>query len=556
MQSDDLKYAQLSPRIAKLQANTGLGESAAFLTWFLENIYRLESTEARDAICDDAQDKGIDGIYVDHNSEQVHFLQAKLRQKDSGTVGDVQPKNLVASMKQLDAEDKIQAFLAGNSNDEIKKIIQRVRLVELVREGYELIAVFVSNGQHDENSRNYRDITPELRIYDRDEIASRFIEVDAPEAGKDSFTVDVSYVEPLEMIAGSGYGRPKMYMFPARAIQLVHMEGIADGTLFRGNVRYALGSTPVNRSIKRSIAQKSEHPDFVLFHNGIIVLCSSVTTDAPGQLTLHDYSVVNGAQSLTSFYDEKSKLTDDLMVLVRVIVVQDETLAAKITENSNNQNAIKPRDLRSNHILMLRLQKEMSESEPNYFFEIKRGEKAPSGVTVISNEIAGRALLAFDLNDPWSAHQIYKVFDDKYADIFGRPEVTARRIVLLSRLLGAVETEIVALDDRPMASYTLTRYFLLFLLARIARAAAESKPFVANPSTLTADGLEKFVTSCHQILKTLVIDLNYEARAEGFDYKLVFKSPIQGAELADRMLKSYEKDVAQGKADSFEGWIQ
>jgi len=426
----------------------------------------------------------------------------------------------------------------------------------LVREGYELLAVFVSNGQHDENSRNYSAITTELRIYDRDEIASRFIEVDAPEAGKDSFTVDVSYVEPLEMIAGSGLGRPKMYMFPARAIQLVHMEGIADGTLFRGNVRYALGSTPVNRSIKRSISQKSEHPDFVLFHNGIIVLCSSVSADVPGQLTLHDYSVVNGAQSLTSFYDEKSRLTDDLMVLVRVIVVQDEALAAKITENSNNQNAIKPRDLRSNHILMLRLQKEMSDREEGYFFEIKRGERAPHGKTVISNEIAGRALLAFDLNDPWSAHQIYKVFDDKYADIFGRPEVSARRLVLMHRLLGAVDSEMKGIEDRPMASYTLTRYFLLFLLSKIARAMPESRYFVANPSALTTNGLEKFISSCAQIVKTLVIDLNYEARSEGFDYKLVFKSPIQGAELADRMLKSYEKDVARGKADSFAGWQQ
>ena len=244
---------------------------------------------------------------------------------------------------------------------------------------------------------------------------------------------------------------------------------LADGSLFRENVRYTLGNTAVNKSIRKALANKPGHASFILGHNGLIILCSSADNSEGGQLTIKNYSVVNGAQSLTSFYNDKSKLSEDLRVLVRVVEVQDEALARAITENSNNQNAIKPRDLRSNHAIQLRLQKEMKDTSANYFFEIKRGEKAPVGQTVITNDEIGRALLAFDVFEPWSAHQIYKVFDEKYAEVFGRPEVTAQRVIFVHRLMQVVKDSLPKLKNRPMASYTLTRYFILYMLSEILR---------------------------------------------------------------------------------------
>jgi hypothetical protein len=257
---------------------------------------------------------------------------------------------------------------------------------------------------------------------------------------------------------------------------------------------------------------------------------------------------------LTSFYDEKAKLTDDLRVLVKVVALRDDALARTITENSNNQNAIKPRDLRSNHAIMLRLQKEMSTNSSGYFFEIKRGEQAPRGRKVIQNDDCGRALLAFDVQEPWSAHQIYKVFDEKYAEIFGRPEVTAERVIFITELTMAVAEAMAEVKNRPMASYSLTMFFLLYVLSKILRADQTAAPYVTDPSQLGASGRASFVGRCSEILKTVVVDLNYETKDVDFDYKSVLKSPRQCAELANRMLASYEKDVARGKADSFAGW--
>jgi len=204
---------------------------------------------------------------------------------------------------------------------------------------------------------------------------------------------------------------------------------------------------------------------------------------------------------------------------------------------------------------MLRLQKELSETHPDNFFQIKRGEATPAAKNTITNDEIGRGLLSFDLHEPWSAHQIYKVFDEKYADIFGRPEVDSHRVVFVKMLLDAVDVALAELKNRPMASYALTKYFVLYALSRTLERNEEVVPFVRNPTLITASGLESFLKRCDELLKTIVVDLDFESSNDlDFDYKSVLKSPAQASDLAKRIIASYEKDVARDKAASFKGW--
>lgn len=287
----------------------------------------------------------------------------------------------------------------------------------------------------------------------------------------------------------------------------------------------------------------------------MIILCEAAQIQDE-KLCIKNYSVVNGAQSITTFYNSKSKLTDDLRVLVRVIALKDDALARKITEYSNNQNAIKPRDLRSGHTLMTRLQIEMTAVSDDFFFEIKRGEQTPKGKTAISNEAAGRALLAIDLCEPYSCHQNYKIFDDKYAEIFGRQEVNAARVIHVMSLMRLIDEQIDGIKLKPMAHYALTRYFLASVLAIILRSYDSTSEIMRNPTKLEAKDVVTFHNKCKAIVASLIIDLNYEVEAKKptFDYKGDLKSPKQVEDLTNLLLKSYQKDVARGKAESFESW--
>ena len=142
-------------------------------------------------------------------------------------------------------------------------------------------------------------------------------------------------------------------------------------------------------------------------------------------------------------------------------------LATLITEISNNQNGVKPRDFMANNPLQIRLQQEFRQNYAGqYFFEIKRGEPTGAGI-FISNEEAGLLLMAFDRGEPWATHRKYQVFEDKYNELFARKEVTADRVVLCRILADAVDDALPRLTNGLVAKYVLTRYMFLYFVRNI-----------------------------------------------------------------------------------------
>ncbi|TWT64044.1 hypothetical protein [Rubinisphaera italica] len=123
MKSDDLKYRNLKELLSRYEEK-GRGESIAFLNWFLENIFRLDGIEADDAICDRPNDRGIDGLFVDHNQEMIYVLQGKIKQKES-TLGDASLRELAGTITQLDNEESVQSLLDGGANEELKRVLRR-----------------------------------------------------------------------------------------------------------------------------------------------------------------------------------------------------------------------------------------------------------------------------------------------------------------------------------------------------------------------------------------------------------------------------------------------
>ncbi|MBX5024475.1 AIPR family protein [Rhizobium lentis] len=551
MQSQDLIYANF-PELLKNYQGTGRRESANFLHWFLENIYRLDNVAAADCICDQSNDKGIDAVYVDHNAEEINFFQSKISQKEDTSIGDAQIKTFIGSVAQFDTPEKVQNVLAGNANEDLKKLIIRNELATLVERGYSAKMIFVANAERDHNTIELEKHFPNLTVYSASDIALNYIEFDAAEGIKESFMFDTSYSGFIKLIVDE---KTQVFLLPVSATELVKLSGIADGTLFSQNVRYSLGNTPVNKAIAGSVATKAEHKNFSLYHNGVTLICKNATVDqGTEKITVSNYVVVNGAQSITTFFHSATKLSDDLRVFVKIIALESDELSRKITLNSNNQNSIKPRDLRSNHDIMLRLRAEFENSGSGFEFHIKRGQASTAGLESISNEDAGRQLLAFDLNEPYSCHQIYRVFDDKYAEIFGRPEVTYGRIIFLEQLMAVVSEALGELKNRPMAGYALTKYFLLNCLGHIIRLFDEGRVFLSDNARMNAQhSRQEIVQLCKEIAHALVIDFNYEIEAAGplFDYKSDLKSPDAVKDWRLKLLRSYEKDFKRSKIVGF-----
>ena len=101
----------------------------------------------------------------------------------------------------------------------------------------------------------------------------------------------------------------------------------------------------------------------------------------------------------------------------------------------------------ANSLIQRRLQNEFnSQYSGHVIYRIKRGEpeQAPQ---VIENDEAGRLLLAFDLKQPWTCHQAYKILDALRTDIFARPEVNADRISAIVAIHEVIMEKIRHVED-------------------------------------------------------------------------------------------------------------
>lgn len=551
----DLDYANLV-QIAQPYKVPGREEASAFLSWFLVNIYRLDIIEVQDIVCDGHGDKGIDGIYVNESEECIDIFQSKTVQNPGKTLGDTQLKEFVGSLKQLETAEGVDSMISTTGNSQLKNLLIEYK-DRLTSSKYTIRGIFVTNAVKDSNAESFlkaTSLTTQLKVWDKPLIIQMYVPSEKAIPATSEIAFDVFGYDYVKYNVSN---TAKVVIAPVLAVDLVQMEGIENQQLFDLNLRKDLEKTKVNKDIGKSIDDTSEHGNFLIYHNGITIICDKLDTSDEGKVKIQGYSVVNGCQTVSSLYRNKSKVTQDLRILTRIIQVNanQSALISRITYNSNNQNGIKARDFRSNTQTQVRLQQEINSSYSDYFYEIKRGDE-PGQRIVIENTLAGQILLAFDLKRPWAVQRYSKIFDDLHQEIFARPEVGGRRIIVLFDLYKEIKRDLLKVEPSLFGGYQITKFFLLYLLSEVLSDDEVGKDFYKKPEDFygTSDQKENLLKCIHIILGDLIIDLNgefKEAGGEDFDFKATFKAPNLLRSLTNKVIASHKKLIARERAESF-----
>lgn len=106
----DRQYAALLARIKPYQSKRR-SESAAFLIWYLVNYYRLDELEATDCVCDQAGDKGVDGIYVNEGAGTIDVFQSKISQRAASRIGDKPLREFAGTLTQFRSPDALENLI-------------------------------------------------------------------------------------------------------------------------------------------------------------------------------------------------------------------------------------------------------------------------------------------------------------------------------------------------------------------------------------------------------------------------------------------------------------
>jgi hypothetical protein len=544
---------------------SGRSDSAAFLAWFLTNLFRVDEEDSRDAVCDSVNDKGLDGILVDEQTTEIILFQAKFRLSKSKTQGDKDLRDFAGAAKWFQSSSSVRSLIDSTASEELKSVVRRLDLPKRLDEGFSIRLVFISSLPFDANAKDfirmYNDPKLPLVAWDVNQLNSRYATFARAEKIVGHYDFDLP--KRGYLLRGIS-GKIDVMVAPLKAVQLVQLEGIGDRSLFARNVRFGLGNTRINRDIKNTILDKNEHENFFLYHNGVTLLCDRFKPKGK-KLRVWNYAIVNGCQSLISFYDAKDSLSDKLLVPAKVVMVgpKRSRMAEDITYYNNNQNSISMKDLRSNDRTQVDLQRQFSKFfGDKVFYRIKRGEEVPAGALVIENDLAAQLILSTYCEEPENAHQKYKLFDQNYSKIFHR-NIGAEHIYFAHLIYSSIGDAFRLVDDPLVRDYKLAKFFVLHLAHAVLNSDSIGRQLLVDPRKVILKNEAPLRKAIKQFVEILVTEFNYlvknkqqqpmqpQQQAAYFDYKSDLKSKEEVRKMTDEIVKSYNLVLVRHPEDSF-----
>ena len=523
-------------------------ESANFLIWFLENIFSLDKDDAMSCVCDAKNDKGIDGIYVDVNEEEIHVFQTKLKKDDNATIGDAIIREFCGVKEWFRNSTTMNNLLNQTINPELKALIIDNKLSDII-DDYNIQFHFIINAKNDYNTIEFKSVLEDVVVWDIDTLIQRLHLIkDTPFVEHEKEFLNIQNYDKIEIGLQNSV---KMIVFYTTASEITRLKGIDDYTLFSRNVRYGLGNTRVNKSIKETLNDSNEKGKFILFHNGISIVCEKCYHDNNNsKIVIKNYSIVNGAQSTLTFYNNQTILNDTVKVLVRAIEVgTNSELANAISFYNNNQNSISMRDLRSTDKTQKRLVKEIesinNEYSIKYQYIPKRGENLKSGYFYINSDLAAQLITSAYSQKSYITHKKTELFDNDYSDIFNK-NIDGGKIILYFNIFQCILNNICKIADKGVALYGIAQYFLVSIIVKIMKNSVSTE-IIFRESIKYFKNYDKYNALIDMIFNIVVGIFNHllctEKENNDFVYKNYFKSKEKVEELSKNISALFDTSL-------------
>jgi hypothetical protein len=445
-----------------------------FVAWYLRRVLLRSPAEARQDITDGANDKQIDAVLVDDENRKIIIIQGKFIGE---TLVDSEPlREVLSAWLRLQELDSLQR----DANERLRERLEAVR--RAIDDEYELEFELLTTGRLTEPAEkdleaftrqmsDFEDFPVSLQLVNSEVIATRLTEAESKELPTLNHQFKLSNDQYLQMdVKGT---RSVLAVLPLK--ECLAIPGIIDGRLFRKNVRQSLGqNNKVNKGLRQTL-EGDRIQDFFFYHNGITALCKKFILDENEKsLAVHDLSVVNGCQSLTTIYscsEAIRKNGENAFILFRVYEIPQRELADKISVYTNSQSAVKSRDLRSNDRAMLALKRAYEATVRDGFFVTQRGAARPPEKDIektIDCADFGKAIMAWHCQRPNISYNERRLFDEYYKLLF-RSDYDPTSMLALQMWMNAVEKAWpnLQLNDALKAGKSYVKFHVLYAISSL-----------------------------------------------------------------------------------------
>ncbi len=539
--------------VAAPSASEGLKKPRAILLlWFLRHVYGIDDLDAYEFICDGDNDQGIDGLYLegaepDESSETLHVFQSKYPDSPKN-VGVTEIRQLIGTLEPSGNADALEGLLTRGVELELEQLIKRFDLVAKLKAGRLTIkGVLVTAGKLTPEARTLITTTnrsrsyPFLTAYDVLDLGPIVEAFRSPTTVKG--TVQINCDDQSRFVSKTPQARIAVCRVPVSDI--IKWPGIMDRTLFDLNVRRELGKNRVRHALDAAVRRKTDHPNFLAYHNGLTVVCTKFDDSDPRCLVVTDLSVVNGAQSTISFKDNESFVTGNLAVVVKFVEVPSTAqLAREVAIRSNTQNPVNARNLRARDGIQLRLGDEFKEQYPAITYETRPDATVqPQSRHVIQNDEAAQLLTAVFHQRPWLAVKRLLLFEaDTYPEVF-TPAISASHIVLADVISRRVQDAKALFPETYQRSWRLTHLVAVYLVGQMLRTDKAGLDMLNDPRSALGNRASLQATIDHLVkLAAATLRVRHDAKNRQNlldDFKVDFKRESELRELASKARDNY-----------------
>lgn len=319
--------------------------SRAFSAFVLHKLLDITPQEAAASVVDDFNDKGIDAVHYDEDSETLYLLQTKLKESEQFKQEDALP--FCEGIRLL-----IRQEFAGFN----KNFTSRQTAIEAALEAcshIKLVVPYTGDGISKTASDALQALLDDEGL-DEERLDQQVTYYTAAEVTRD-LLAEQAYQPVHTDIALQKHAKVEnprtTYYGIARLTDLVALHKDKGKALYERNIRYFLGSSrsDVNKAIKTTLLDAPA--DFFYLNNGVTAVCDEIGLKGKNPISgfrkfkVRGLSIINGAQTVASAAEfvaqhPNSNIDDAKVMLTLIKAPADGLFGKRVTKARNHQNPV------------------------------------------------------------------------------------------------------------------------------------------------------------------------------------------------------------------------
>jgi len=192
-------------------------------------------------------------------------------------------------------------------------------------------------------------------------------------------------------------------------------DGELNRELFYDNVRDFQGNNPVNGEINHTLTDEQLRHTFPLLNNGVTIVAREMSRKG-NTFTISDFQIVNGCQTTHILFQNKSDITSNTFIPVKLVATRDRQIITEVIKATNRQTAVLPEALESLTPFHKELEDfytimESAKPPPDRIYYERRSKQyatdniSPKNIVTLTAQI--KSFIGMFLNEPHSHPRYY-----------------------------------------------------------------------------------------------------------------------------------------------------